>query len=545
MEGEELLAHWFKRVCRGDYGFGEGFNHLVETYRALLEGRPSLLPLSPAPCEDELKAHLAERGGLTIAVVSYHTNPLYAIRERVREEEGIEIDLYDQGGQGTYQERLAYELASRFGVNVLSFTLKRSYLTKERYLNIHPLAPVIPIPNRSGRFVEDDTGLVKKENLYFIIDELVDATLDYLAKNRINVDVFSGHYATGVAACRRLHRKYEEAGGRAIFSATTHSLGWDKFVNVAGELTAEELTALNLNRRLAEEKEGFHEADLVITVSPTEAETVTHPSLYAVPREKVVVIPGGVDTDLFRPYDPALDKERVEVLRREHRLSDERVILMTGRLWDYKRKGVDTCIEVCAGVKREVGGRLGLKFAFVGLPPEGSKTEQEIEALVRRWNIWDESIMMEMVPHERIPAWLQLAAQSKGVVLALPRVEPWGLANLEAMATGNVVVTINRGGPPHYIVDGRTGILVDREDVQGVVRRVVEVLLDDDLARRIREEAARVAAEEFSWSAVAGRFLWAHLLITASAGIPGFSLCSELGSLTSTAKTMLTLSSFV
>ncbi|MEA3459603.1 MAG: hypothetical protein U9R11_02840, partial [Chloroflexota bacterium] len=290
------LARWFGEVIRGrclpeagsvsapHITLGEiaQLEGDIETCKALARARGEAPPrIFSTPSVAEIKSRLAKRGGLTMAVVSYHTNPLYAIRERVREEEGIEIDLYDQGGQGTYQERLAYNLAEEFGVNVFSFTLARSYLTKERYLNIYPKAPVIPIPNRSGRFVEDETGLVKKENLYFIIEELVDATLDYLIGNDIQVDVFSGHYATGVAACRRLRRRYEElTGRRALFSATTHSLGWSKFANIASQCSLKELKELNLDRRLSEEKLGFQEADSVITVSPEEIEVVTHPSLY-------------------------------------------------------------------------------------------------------------------------------------------------------------------------------------------------------------------------------------------------------------------------
>lgn len=522
----DQLARWFEAVIQGRYlpepgsafapdvtlGEMAQLERDIEAYKALVQVEEEAPPtIFHAPSTAEVRSRIPDEGDLTIAVVSYHTNPLCAIRERVWQEEGIEIDLYDQGGQGTYQERLAYNLAERFGVNVLSFTLARSYLTKERYLNIHPKAPVIPIPNSSGRFVEDETGLVKKENLYFIIDELVDATLDYLLENDIEVDVFSGHYPTGVAACRRLRRRYRELGrGNALFSATTHSLGWNKFVNIAHRCSLEELEELNLDRRLKEERRGFQEADLVITVSPTGTETVTHPSLYGVSSEKVVSIPGGVDATLFRPYDPRRDGERVEALRHEYGIAeDERVILMVGRLWDYKRKGVDTGIEVCARLQREANDRL--KFVFVGLSPKDHSNRREIEALVRKGGIWGNSVLMELVPHEQIPTWLQLAARSKGIVLALPRTEPWGLANLEAMAVGNVVVTINKEGPPHYIVDGENGILVDRRNIPQVKDRILEILRNETLAQRIRKNAHLTAQREYSWKGVARRFLWAHL----------------------------------
>lgn len=295
---------------------------LVQRQKEALQAGSRKQRSTPLPGEAEVCSYLSERfkKALAVAIVSYHTDPLAAIRERVLEEEGIEIDLYDQGGQSTYQERLAYELAERYGVDVLTFTLGRSYLTKERYCNIHPRAPVIPIPYSGprpeaakGPFVENDTGLVKKENIYFVLHDLVQAILGHLLKNRIAVDIFSSHYATGIAATCRLRGLYQEsAGARSLCSATTHSLGWDKFVNTYYEYSPLELAKLNFDHRLVEEKEGLQKADPVITVSPTEKEEVTRPSLYGVSSEKVVSIPDGVDTAMFRPYDPGRDGERVE-----------------------------------------------------------------------------------------------------------------------------------------------------------------------------------------------------------------------------------------
>ena len=558
------LARWFAKASRGDYELRAGaegepvltlrelaeLKEAIEIYRRVLRAKerafggmliealeglsgvdPDLIAAQreallerrhepPTPDEGEIKRLLAERfgGAPTVVVVSYHTNPLYAIRERVLEEEGIEIDCYDQGGQSVYQERLAYHLAEGFGAEVLTFTLGRSYLTKERYYNIHPRAPVIPV--RAGvwarPYVEDDTGLIKKENLYFILDELVEITLDYLLRNKVRVDIFSGHYATGVGAARRLRRRYLEATGiRALYSATTHSLGWDKFVNTYYEYSPEQLRELNFHLRLPEERDGFREADVVIAVSPTEVETVTDPSLYGAWPEKVISIPGGVDTDLFRPYDPARDGAEVEALRKKYRIAEgDRVVLVAGRLWDYKRKGVDIAIEVGTLVKERVKG---VKFAFVGLSPRDHPVElwrasrREVEALVRSRGLWEDSILVEMVPHEEMAAWLKLVAASGGVVLALPRVEPWGLMNLEAMAVGNVVVTIDEGGPPHYIRDGWSGILVDREDIGHIADRVVRALRDKAFARGIGENAHRIASREYSWTGVARKFLWAHL----------------------------------
>ncbi len=515
------LARWFEWVC-GGYQGPQPSPPLRETAnRHAARGRHAVLPPLDTPSEAEIADILHQRhpSGLTSVVVSYHTNPLYAIKERVRVEEAIDIDPFDQGGQGTYQERLAFELAERFGLRVVTFTIARSFLTKERYLHIHPRAPVVPI-HHSGRYVEDDSGLVRKENIYFIIEELVDKSVNYLLEKGIQVDFFSGHYATGMAAARRLSRRYGEAIQRAIpYSATTHSLGWDRFVATHDAYSAPELRNFNFDRRLAEEKQAMQEADLVITVAPGEAETITHPGLYDVSPKKVVSIPGGVDTQLFHPYDPVQDGDDVAAVRQEYGIpEDGRLILVIGRLWDHRRKGVDIVLETFARVQKIMDPEASaLRLALVGVPPRDHplakwrELREEIETLVRHMGVESSTLLVEMIPHEAVPTWLHLTALSRGLVLALPRVEPWGLMNLEAMATGNTVVTIDKDGPPNYIRSGHDGLLVNRDDLEGIVRMVTEALRNEDLARKIRGNAHLTAANEHSWAGVARRFLWAHL----------------------------------
>jgi glycosyltransferase involved in cell wall biosynthesis len=63
------------------------------------------------------------------------------------------------------------------------------------------------------------------------------------------------------------------------------------------------------------------------------------------------------------------------------------------------------------------------------------------------------------VPHEQVPAWLAAA----DVVCQPSLVEPFGLATLEAMASGRSVVATRIGGPPEFVVPG-AGVLIDPLD---------------------------------------------------------------------------------
>jgi glycosyltransferase involved in cell wall biosynthesis len=89
------------------------------------------------------------------------------------------------------------------------------------------------------------------------------------------------------------------------------------------------------------------------------------------------------------------------------------------------------------------------------------------------------------VPHERVSEWLAACD-----VLCQPSlVEPFGIALLEAMASGRSVVATRVGGPPEF-VPPEAGALVDPADVSSIR----EGLLAAEALPR-PNEAARRAAE--------------------------------------------------
>ena len=70
--------------------------------------------------------------------------------------------------------------------------------------------------------------------------------------------------------------------------------------------------------------------------------------------------------------------------------------------------------------------------------------------------------------------------------------EPFGLAVLEAMATGTPVIAYRRGGMPELVEDGVTGFLVDSEDEMLAAIREVGKL---DRARCRERTLARFSGE--------------------------------------------------
>ena len=74
-----------------------------------------------------------------------------------------------------------------------------------------------------------------------------------------------------------------------------------------------------------------------------------------------------------------------------------------------------------------------------------------------------------------------------GVYACTSQKEEFGVALLEAMATGLAVVAPNAGGPATYVHEGSTGCLADTSsvtDVRAALRRAAAARADETRARR-------------------------------------------------------------
>lgn len=104
-------------------------------------------------------------------------------------------------------------------------------------------------------------------------------------------------------------------------------------------------------------------------------------------------------------------------------------------------------------------------------------------------------------------------------VLAVPSTkESFGVAALEAMADGLPVVATRVGGLPEVVVHGKTGVLVPPEDPLAMANALLDMLRDNERAKRFgeagRERATRMFTEEKMQTA------WIELFSSASRSSP-------------------------
>jgi glycosyltransferase involved in cell wall biosynthesis len=171
------------------------------------------------------------------------------------------------------------------------------------------------------------------------------------------------------------------------------------------------------------------------------------------------------------------------------------VLVAVGRYTAVKRLG----LLVEAFARAEARARRASALVIVGGYPGEWEGEHPWDAVARTGarNVflagWHE--------HSVLASFLNA---TDAQVLASVR-EQFGLVLVEGMACGLPPIAINRLGPAEIIDHGRTGWLVEPDDVTELADTIVTVL-DDDHERLRRGRAAReTAGARWGWPALAGR----------------------------------------
>lgn len=210
--------------------------------------------------------------------------------------------------------------------------------------------------------------------------------------------------------------------------------------------------------------------------------------------ERVRVVPLGTDPEQFQPGVRTAEVKRAYGLDR----GGGPWILTVARL-DW-HKGFDTVIRALPAVRAE---NPEARYAIAGVGP----CRAYLEGLVDELRLGDAVRFLGFVPEADLPA-LYNAADVFALVSRRHDllVEGFGIAVLEASASGVPVLEGREAGLPDAVRDGETGLLVDPYDPRDTAAGLIR-LLNDAALRRGFGTAGRQAVERyFNWDRVAQDF---------------------------------------
>src|SRR5215208_394204 len=155
----------------------------------------------------------------------------------------------------------------------------------------------------------------------------------------------------------------------------------------------------------------------------------------------------------------------------------ERVLLHASNFRRIKR--VQDVVKIFHNVSKQIPGKL----LFVGDGPERGPAED----LCRQLDICDS--VRFVGKQEQMEDILAIA----DLFLLTSEYESFGLAALEAMASGVPVVSTNAGGLPEIMVPGVTGFMGNVGDVETMSKQALEILQNEEKLKQFKQAAAKHA----------------------------------------------------
>ncbi|MGE5437523.1 MAG: glycosyltransferase [Syntrophothermus sp.] len=304
------------------------------------------------------------------------------------------------------------------GVDVYLFGLSEVYLRDY---------PGIPEEHFFNIFV--DNSLFKKEANSKLIYLKALPVLKKIIK-KIKPDIVHAHYASSyglLGSLLNFHPFIISVWGSDIYDFPKKS-----FIN-------KNIIKYNLSK-----------ADKILSTSSIMAEEVRKYT-----QKNILVTPFGIDTNRFKPSAKSIYKDSI--------------IIGTIKTLE-KHYGIDFLIKAFSNVCKE---NKNVKLLIVG---EGTE-EENLKRLASQFSLKDKIIFTGKVPYDKVVCY----HNEIDIFVALSIEESFGVSVLESASCSKPVVVSNADGFKEIVVDGITGIIVNKRDETAAAEAIKKLLLDKDL----------------------------------------------------------------
>lgn len=203
--------------------------------------------------------------------------------------------------------------------------------------------------------------------------------------------------------------------------------------------------------------------------------------IFAYPKEKISVIPNGVDID-----NCSFDHENHlhPILQQENR----KMIFSIGRL--VKEKGFDLIIEAAAKMKRN-----DLCFVIAGIGP----LFQEYEQLIKKHSLENKVYLIGFITDQQRNQFFE-----KCTMAIFPsRYEPFGIVALEAMKLSKPVIVSATGGLKGINKHLETGLFMEPNNVDSLIEQIEMILNKPMMAEKMATNGKKLVDQFYSWQRVA------------------------------------------
>ena len=204
---------------------------------------------------------------------------------------------------------------------------------------------------------------------------------------------------------------------------------------------------------------------------------------YSFDKQKLEVIHCGTNIEKFN-YNNVDDKRMVELARSLRIPTDKPIIMLPGRL--SRNKGHLFLLEAIKKLPPK-----SVTCLFVGEDSGHISYREELQNKISEYNLENTVIITSNVTDMSA-----IYGLSDIVTCISTKPEAFGLVSIEAQAMGRMVIASNMGGIRETIVPGKTGWLIEPNNVDQLVE-IIQTILNMDLSTRLTyAKASRLNVEK-------------------------------------------------
>ncbi|HNQ82783.1 MAG TPA: glycosyltransferase [Bacteroidales bacterium] len=327
---------------------------------------------------------------------------------------------------------------------------------------------------------------VIKEKIYSLLPELTENLAAFLRENRLDYDLFHGHYVDAGIVTVDLARIF---GKPAFFTA--HSLGAWKRERMDGDPEQMELE-FNFNHRIEEEKRIYRTLPGHTVTSRLQLDKLRE--LYGYEEDNVEIIPPGVNIHKFKPLNPGEPPKKTNL--------PEKYIFCLSRV--DSNKGYDLLLNAF--------GKVCQKMDDVYLVTGGGSSnpqprEKEVIDMMLRI-MKEKGIENKVIFVGHVEEHLMVPYYQNAQFFVMPSIfEPFGMTTQEAMASGIPVIASKFGGINTVLTHEKDGLLIDPKNEDEFAGAMIRLLEETAFRKQLGQKASALIRQNYSWEAMAEKHL--------------------------------------